>query len=83
MSVSVDLTLLVHVRSSQGRETSFRTACTVTGLTALDALDLGYRTWIVEDGTRGCFEDKIEDMKSRITKKGGIFVKSHEVRYGS
>ncbi|GAV05919.1 hypothetical protein RvY_15975 [Ramazzottius varieornatus] len=49
------------------------------GLTALDALDLGYRTWVVEDGTRGCFEDQIEDLKNRIRKKGGIFVKSHEV----
>lgn len=51
----------------------------VTGLTALDALELGYRTWVVEDGTRGCFEDQIEDMKNRIRKKGGIFVQSHEV----
>ena len=43
------------------------------GNTALDAQDLGFRTIVIEDCTRGLDEGKIQGMKNDI---GKIFVQS-------
>ena len=44
--------------------------------TALDALDLGFRTFVVEDATRPIDPRGLEIMKKNITDKGGKFLHS-------
>ena len=44
--------------------------------TALDALELGFRTFLIEDATRPINPDGFEKMKKAITKKGGKVIQS-------
>ncbi|GFU00429.1 nicotinamidase [Nephila pilipes] len=47
--------------------------------TALDALDLGYATVIVEDATRGTDENMIEDMKRKLKSKLCVMASSSQL----
>jgi nicotinamidase/pyrazinamidase len=44
--------------------------------TALDALELGLRTFLIEDATRPINPEGFEKMKKAITKKGGKVIQS-------
>lgn len=46
------------------------------GYTALDALELGFRTYLIEDATRPIDPDGFEKMKKAITDKGGKIIHS-------
>ncbi|MFN2394490.1 MAG: bifunctional nicotinamidase/pyrazinamidase [Bacteroidales bacterium] len=50
------------------------------GFTALDALELGFDTIVVENGTRPIDKDGWEKMKDSIRKKGGKIVPSSKIK---
>ena len=50
-----------------------------TGFTALDALELGFRTILLEDCSRGIAPDPIKETLERIKKEGGLIINSSEV----
>lgn len=49
------------------------------GSTAVDAIKAGYRTYLIEDASRGVDLDGIETMKQKIINLGGIIINSTEV----
>lgn len=49
------------------------------GSTALHALELGYRTFLVEDASCGVAPDSIEAMKSKIMSQNGVVTTSDQV----
>lgn len=49
------------------------------GYTALDAIDLGYETIVIEDACRGISSDSIEKMKQNLQNKGVFIVKSSDI----
>lgn len=49
------------------------------GLTALDAIGLGYRTILVDDASRGITLDDIVMMKNKVEEGHGLVVQSDEV----
>jgi len=50
------------------------------GFTTLDAIDLGFRTVLINDATRGVDVGDIESMKSRIRSAGGIIENSDMIK---
>lgn len=63
------------------------TAVYVTGLagdycvhfTALDALELGFQSTIIEDSTRPIDPNYFKEAMQKYVAKGGVLIKSHEV----
>jgi nicotinamidase/pyrazinamidase len=53
------------------------------GFTALDALDLGFRTFVIEDATRPIDTEGFEKMKRTITQKGGKMILSAAILQAS
>lgn len=53
------------------------------GFTALDALDLGFRTFVIEDATRPIDAEGFEKMKRTITEKGGKIIHSAAILQAS
>lgn len=49
------------------------------GFTALDAIEQGFKLFLIEDATRPIDEKGWEEMKSQIIKKGGIIVQSVDI----
>lgn len=49
------------------------------GYTALDALEQGFETFVIEDATRAIDPEGYEKMKQKIINKGGKFVSSESV----
>ncbi len=49
------------------------------GFTTLDALGVGFTTFMVEDLSRGVADKGIAEMKTRVKEAGGILVQSNEV----
>jgi nicotinamidase/pyrazinamidase len=49
------------------------------GFTALDALDLGFDTYLIEDATRPINMQGFEKMKEKILKKGGKIITSESI----
>ena len=50
-----------------------------TGFTALDALELGFRTNLLGDCSRGIAPDAIKETLAKIKKEGGLIINSSEV----
>ena len=53
----------------------------LTASTAFHALELGFRTCLVEDASRGINDDSIGDTFSRIMEENGCVINSKEVFY--
>jgi len=47
--------------------------------TALDALELGFETYYVEDATRALSEEGFHQAKEQVVKRGGILLTSAEI----
>lgn len=50
------------------------------GYTALHALELGYRTVLIDDACRGVLCEEIENMKSKLVRQHGVVVTSEAVK---
>ena len=48
--------------------------------TSRDALDLGYRTILIEDSSRGVFPEGIKETKDTIRQRNGLVVNSGDVK---
>ncbi len=46
---------------------------------ALDAINEGFDTWVVEDATKAIDQDGFQKMKDRIEEKGGHIIQSHSL----
>ncbi len=51
------------------------------GFTVLDALELGFHTFLIEDATRPIDKKGWEKMKQSITEKGGKIIHSSEINF--
>ncbi|HSV87020.1 MAG TPA: bifunctional nicotinamidase/pyrazinamidase [Bacteroidales bacterium] len=49
------------------------------GFSALDAIELGFETFVVEDATRSISHEGFEKMKNIILSKGGKILKSKQI----
>lgn len=49
------------------------------GFTALDALELGFNLFLIEDGTRAIDKEGWEKMKKQIIVKGGHIIQSSDI----
>lgn len=49
------------------------------GFSALDAIKEGFKTYIIEDGTKPINREGFEEMKAKIIKKGGGFIQSSSI----
>ena len=50
------------------------------GMTAMDAINFGYRTMVIEDAARGTSVEKIAATKQGLLQAGGLVGQSSEVR---
>jgi nicotinamidase/pyrazinamidase len=50
------------------------------GFTTIDALTLGYRTALIDDASKGIFEDSTENMRNKVRSMNGAIIQSEEVK---
>ena len=53
--------------------------CFVSAATSRDAVDLGYRTVVIDDACRGVTEEAITKAKSQLQQFGALILQSNDV----
>ena len=53
--------------------------CFVSAATSRDAVDLGYRTVVIDDACRGVTEEAITKAKSQLQQSGALILQSNDV----